>query len=154
MVRLRGVPAAFWRRIVAYIVDSFLISFIILTPFSSGFESEFSGTSLTEIWSSLGDVWTGDVIALSLFISILILAYWSVLEWKFGQTLGKILLRIKVQGMRQKPITFYQALVRSVTKLSTLLLAFDVLYMLIKKGNQRYFEVMSTTVVVEERAKI
>ena len=145
----KGVPL--WKRVVAYILDSFLISFIILTPFSSGFESNVEELSLTSLWSSISSSLTTNYLLLTLAITLLILLYWSFLEYHFGQTVGKILLRIQVVSSNKKPLTYWQAIVRNVTKLSSILIIFDTLYMLIKKTNQRYFEVISSTTVVEEK---
>ena len=144
-VMKKALPARFWKRGIAYIIDSLIISFIILSPFAGFLESEpgsfFSLMQMTFTWEYL---------SLSLVIAILTLAYWSFLEYKFNQSIGKIFLRLKVNSNKRK-LTFNQVFLRNVTKLSTILVLLDCLYILKnKKKNQRYFEKMSNTYVTEE----
>jgi len=142
----------FWRRVGAYILDYFIISFLVITPFDSEFHIDAQAGNLSELLSIVSQLWSLDFILLSFVISLLILFYWSFLEWKFGQSVGKLLFRLRVKSTRKGPIRLRQAVVRNVTKLSTILLALDVLYMLVKRGSQRYTEVFSGTAVVEEMA--
>ncbi len=151
MVRIKGLPAKLWKRVVAYIIDSFIISFIILTPFGAAFNTGLEVKSFTDFYNAAISSFTGDVLILALVIGALVLLYWSFLEWKFGQSVGKILLRIEVKSSKKKKLKYMQALMRNITKLSTILLILDTLYMLFKKSNQRYFEILSSTYVVEEK---
>lgn len=138
--------AALWRRVIAYIIDVLIVSFLVAAPFSA-----YMGDSIeVEGWAGLLDAleasFTTEMIWAGVVMALLTLLYWVFLEWKFQQTVGKILLRIKVA----KKITFSQAVVRNVTKLSSIVLVLDVLYMFITKGHQRYFEKLSKTEVVDE----
>lgn len=47
---------------------------------------------------------------------VLLVAYVLLLEWRRGQTLGKRLMRIRVKSLRGGPITFAQAVKRSVIR--------------------------------------
>ena len=58
-------------------------------------------------------------------------------------------MRIYVRHLTKK-IMFWQALLRNVTKISTMFLLLDIAYMLVSKTNQRYFERLSYTTVVEK----
>src|SRR3989344_3482569 len=131
----------FWRRVGAYILDCFIISFLVITPFDSEFHIDAQAGNLSELLSIVSQLWSLDFIFLSFVISLLILFYWSFLEWKFGQSVGKLFFRLRVKSTRKGPIRLRQAVVRNVTQLSTILLALDVLYMLVKRGSQRYTEV-------------
>ncbi|MDP3918976.1 MAG: RDD family protein [Nanoarchaeota archaeon] len=144
-----GVPAPLWKRIIAYIIDILLIYFIILTPFMGKFKNENPST-LTEIFASINMSLSGDVLLITFIITLLTLFYWGYLEYKFGQSVGKIIMRLGViSTIKNQPLTFMQAIIRNVTKLSTLLIVLDTLYMIFKKSNQRYFEIISKTTVIE-----
>ncbi len=143
--------APLWKRVLAYIIDTFIISFIIITPFSAGFESNLEEVSFSALWSSVSSNLTTNYLLLTLVITLLILLYWTFLEYNFGQSVGKILLRIQAVSSKKGQLTLSQAFIRNVTKLSSILLILDTLYMLIKKSNQRYFEILSSTTVVEEK---
>ena len=136
--------APLWKRVVAYIVDIFVISFLVVTPFSGFFDADVE--SFADLFAFN---FSSEVIFVGIAIAILTLLYWSFLEWRFQQTVGKILLRIRVKGN----ITLWQAVTRNVTKLSTLILILDVLYMFYTKKHQRYFEKLSKTEVVNEPKK-
>jgi len=72
------------------------------------------------------------------------------MEWKFNQSVGKILLGLVVVSTTKKTLTFGQALTRNVTKLSNILLILDCINIFKdKKKNQRYFEKISKTQVLE-----
>ncbi len=141
--------AALWRRVVAYIIDVFVVSFIVIAPFSAKMGESIEIESFAGFFDALEASFTTEMILAGVIMALLTLLYWTFLEWKFQQTVGKILLRIKVA----KKITFAQAVVRNVTKLSTVILVLDVLYMLFTRGHQRYFEKLSKTEVVDEVVK-
>ena len=131
-----------WKRIIAYLFDNILISIIIVSPLMiTDMEESFAGfvnlLMNTDFWLA------------SLFIVILTLFYWSFLEWMFGQSIGKILMKLKVESINGKELSASQAIIRNFSKVSSIILFFDVLYMLLSKGNQRFFEKLSHTIVVE-----
>ncbi len=136
--------APLWKRVVAYIIDIFVVSFLVVTPFSGFFDADVE--SFADLFAFN---FSSEVILVGVAIAILTLFYWTFLEWRYQQTVGKILLRIRVKGN----ITLWQAITRNVTKLSTLVLILDVLYMFYTKNHQRYFEKLSRTEVVDEIRK-
>ena len=148
---IRGA-SPFWKRLVAYIIDVFIISIIIVTPFMNKFES-IEPSSIFELFSSISTMFSKEIILASTIIAILTLFYWSFLEYKFGQTVGKVLMRIQVSSVNRKKLTLSQIITRNVTKLSTFLLILDTIYLLIKKKDQRFSETFAKTTVVEEKIK-
>jgi len=142
--------ASLWKRILAYVVDVFVISFIVVSPLSSKLEGAFEVSSFVDFVSNFFGSLTVDALVLGLVIAFLTLIYWVGLEWMFNQTVGKIIMRIQVSPKR---MNFFQALIRNVTKLSSVVLALDVLYMIFTKGNKRYFEKISNTEVIDEMVK-
>jgi uncharacterized RDD family membrane protein YckC len=147
---MRGVPAKFWKRVVAYIADSLIISFIILSPFSSVMNNSFDTSSFTSILLSLQSTFTKEFFLISITLAILTLIYWTFMEWKYQQSIGKILLGLVVVSTTKKRLSFNQALTRNITKLSTIILILDCINIFRnKKKNQRFFERFSKTQVME-----
>jgi uncharacterized RDD family membrane protein YckC len=147
MVRVQTQSVPFWKRLLAYLLDIFLLSFLVLGPLTKPFEMDSTGESLSEM---LSVTFSSQYLGLAFTIAFFVLLYWSVLEFWFGQTFGKIILGLRVEGTKNKPLSFLQALIRNITKLSSLLLFFDTLYMFFTKKDQRYFESLSDTHVVVE----
>ena len=69
------------------------------------------------------------IVIMTLVIAVLSLLYWSVLEYKLGQSLGKMLFKLYVVSETGK-LTFAQTLVRNIPKTSSLLLIIDSLALL------------------------
>ena len=51
------------------------------------------------------------------FFFLAALAYYSILEWRLGATLGKLATGICVMNERGKKITFYEALIRNLFRI-------------------------------------
>ncbi len=146
MVKGQVIFASFWKRVFAYFLDFFLLTFVILSPLIDPFESKF-GENISEAFNF---TFGWDYFFLTVVIGFLILLYWSVMECWFGQSIGKMFFGISVQSTNKKQISFIQAIIRNITKLSLILLFLDTFYMFIKKKHQRFFEVLSETQVVVE----
>ena len=120
----------YWiRRLVALVVDAVIVSLVLfvigLEPFS------FRLLSI----STLG--------GFALF------AYTVVFEYLRGQTLGKMVMGLRVVGVREK-VDLSRLLIREISKVHVVLLLLDVLVgiMVEKNGRQRYLEVLSATTEV------
>ncbi len=143
-------PNLLWRRYIAFFIDFIVVYFIVVIPFRpflnslpqtkdfSQFYSLFSAEKLTAL---------KPLFYIALTVSFLTILYWSILEYKTGQTLGKKLLNIKVNS-KENELTFWQCFLRNISKINTLILILDVFYMWYYQTNQRYLEVLSKTEVV------
>lgn len=130
------------RRIIAYAIDVLILNFLILKPFKHQINiDKLFAINLNK-----------EFIIISLSISILTLLYFTLLELTVRQTLGKMITRIYVSSTK-KEFTLQQALMRNITKIVTLTLALDVLYAVINKTHQRYFEKLSYTEVLKIKEK-
>lgn len=90
-------PASVWMRFAARLIDSILISFVMSLVFiplfiGSIFDSVDSGSGLF-----MGGFSVGQILA-SLLSTAIMIGYFVFLESSRGQTLGKMLLGIKVVG--------------------------------------------------------
>jgi len=141
---------ALWKRVVAYLIDLLVLSFVVVLPLMQPLSRAFFGDDFVSLFQFFSTTFSGQYVFFAVVLALLFLLYWSVLECWIGQSVGKMLLGLRVEGTKKKGVSFLQAVLRNVTKLSMLLLFFDVLYMLFQKKDQRYFEVLSDTHVVAE----
>ena len=141
----KETPAPLWKRIVAYLLDALILSFILL-PLGS---FDTSATSFAAFYTHL---FSGSSFTFPFFLTFLLmlcisLAYWTILEYRYHQTLGKHVLHLLVRS-EGKTLTFSHCFLRNVAKLSSILLFFDVLYMFFSRGPQRYSETLARTEVI------
>ncbi|MDD5253887.1 MAG: RDD family protein [Candidatus Nanoarchaeia archaeon] len=127
------------RRSFAYILDILIVDMFIVFPFKSFLEDYNYIINFNFDFK---------FIVLVLVVALLTLSYFAVFEYYFNQTIGKLILGIKTIS-RKGRLTFTQALNRNVSKISTLLLILDCLYLL-KKTNQRYSDKLAHTMVVDK----
>ncbi len=158
-LKVKFFPASLWKRALAYIIDVFVINLIIIMPFQKlleGLGKGFSGKGLFETYKFLLSSQTQlqtvlpRLFLIFLIISVLSILYWAILEYKLGQSVGKILFNIYVKS-QTKQLTFWQCFLRNVTKVSTFPLILDASYMIFTRGYQRFFEKMSKTFVAEPK---
>ncbi len=135
----------YWvKRLVAIILDGLVISaatyLLSFTPFPRGpFAMGFS--------FGLG-------FGFGFTFGLLFYLYTVLLEYFTGQTLGKMVMRLRVVGVKTK-VDLPRLLIREVSKVHPLLLALDFGAGLLveKNGRLRYLEVLSDTTEVVDNAK-
>jgi uncharacterized RDD family membrane protein YckC len=127
-----GAQEYWMRRLVAIILDALLVGaaayILSLGPFPRG------------------------PLELSAAGGLMFYLYSVVLEYLAGQTLGKMLMGLRVVGVGSK-VDLSRLLVREVSKVFIGALILDVLAGILveKNGRQRYLEVLSDTTQVVER---
>jgi len=150
-------PAVVWKRALAFLIDIIIIDFIIGFPLrnivmklvpSSGFSSNYGYLTANPK--------TTAILSLVMFMfGFLVLLYFSILERKTGQTLGKIFMNIKVESLN-KDLTFLACMVRSMYLVFffpfVLLWVIDPLFMIFSKDGRRLSEILSRTKTVERYA--
>lgn len=137
--------APFWKRVLAYIIDSTILGLIILLPLKSSSSSKFRA-----IYDAmdLQAEFSFKVVIIGFISALIVILYFALLEYNLQQTIGKIILRIKVIS-KTKTLTFWQCFVRNLMKFSSPLLFLDTLYILFKRTHQRFFDKIANTEVVE-----
>jgi len=130
-------------RFVAWLIDIIVI-LLLLTPFRCYFR-----------WINMVNLWRVSIISLP-FLSIEIdditlFLYWTILEGIFGQSLGKMVMKLKIVQTNGERITMLQAAVESLGK--AFLLPIDCLigWILYSNKKQRLFNFLSETVVIKVR---
>jgi len=139
-----GLKLAFWgERFLAWLIDSVIIGVIVgfLTLFTW-----FAGHSFT-LWSS----WPSWIPFFNFNMGgIIYFLYWMLMDGAYGQSLGKMIMHLKVTRIDGEPANIGQVAVESAGKAFFLPLDFLIGLFLYPKRRQRVFSYLSETVVVRE----
>ena len=150
--RKREVPTKLWKRVIAYFIDVFVI--IILTLPIQNYLNKIAPAD--SFYKTQMLIVQNSTLFRNIFLSlictmIIIVLYWSVLEWKIGQSLGKYIMHIYVKTtIKKSKLKYWQCFIRNLSKISSLLLVLDCIFFIWSK-NQRFLERLSKTIVVEKR---
>ncbi len=91
------LPASVWKRAGAFIMDIALLDLVVFSPFKANLASLIGGADTYQkafqILTSSQESLFGLMLA-SFFMAILTISYFTFLEWKLGQTVGKILFNL------------------------------------------------------------
>lgn len=111
-----GQPADLTSRFVARLLDVILLGFargVLLMLLMVGVLARQNATSSLTGWSwSTGTAWAANAVA-SLVTAALSITYFTIMENKRGQTLGKMVMRLETRGPHGGRPTFEQALKRN-----------------------------------------
>ena len=141
-----GVKLAFWwERFLAWLIDVVLIgivtsvvSFLILLG-----GSPFNVTFIP----GLPD-WLYFFFSLNLN-GVILLFYWTFMESVYGQSLGKMIMRIKVTRLDGSPVGVTHAVVESIGKAFFLPLDLLIGWIICPRRRQRVFNIVSDTIVTK-----
>jgi uncharacterized RDD family membrane protein YckC len=144
--------AGFWPRLGAFVIDIVLLVFIALIFGGIAFAAN---TVVPPHPESLPDYLYGALVLLVLISSALVgmsafLLYFPLLEGRFGQTLGKRLLGLRVLKEDGLPIGFREAFIRRLSYYFEFL-PIDALFIFFNPKHQRAFDIIARTIVVQER---
>lgn len=124
-------PASFMKRIYAYIIDQLLLSFAIGYPLSL----------------AMGDLFDSAILAGAVTI-LFSIAYWALMDYWFGQSLGKQAVKIRTSGAAKIKISFWQAALRSLAKPFLVALLLDCIPLIFGR-DFRFSDRLAGTRVIE-----
>ncbi|MDO8634508.1 MAG: RDD family protein [archaeon] len=163
---MQGKFAPIHRRIIAYIIGSIVISLIsIAILFFSiigiiGLKVFSGDVNLAEVFEyplELGFIVFLLVFSIFLFFRFLVIGFYlSVFEGRFGATIGKKIMKIKVVKEDGEQIGFQDAFFRNAPKFIPvigLVIFAEILFMVFSKKKQRLFDQVAQTIVINEKAK-
>lgn len=136
-----GMQAGNLRRVFAFLVDLAVVGLIITRPLSNLIVDDFNEVSDILNFSL-------ELVIVSVLIGLFGVFYWAILEYKIGQTFGALIFKLRVKSLG-KSMSFSQAFIRNITKISVALLLIDSINILFSEKKQRYFEVFSKTITLE-----
>jgi uncharacterized RDD family membrane protein YckC len=132
-----GLDLAYWgERFVAWIID---VAIIIVIEIILGFFVSLSWWSAWPFWIPFFNL-----------NGIIFFLYWMFMDGSYGQSFGKMVMRLKVTRLDGSKIGMGAAALESVGK--AFLLPLDVLigWIFYPKRRQRLFNYISKTIVVKE----
>ncbi|MCJ7430728.1 RDD family protein [Candidatus Bathyarchaeota archaeon] len=138
-----GVKLAFWgERFVAWLIDVIILS-IAIELIKAFVWAGWPGFQLVPgfpTWIPFVDFGLGNIVRF---------LYWMLMEGAYGQSLGKMLMRIKATRLDGSPMNMGQAALQSLGK--AFLLPLDCLlgWILYLRRRQRLFNYLSETIVVK-----
>jgi uncharacterized RDD family membrane protein YckC len=155
------VEAPIWRRVTAFLLDYIIINSLILFPFNNLMQRILKTDNIFEIMSMMGSR-SGNIsglVIISLFMGMISLLYFSIIEWKSFQSIGKIIMKIfvistnkKINNKEMPKLTFIQSVLRSLPVLFffifPILAMVDIISLLFNKEKLRIMEKISNTKTV------
>jgi uncharacterized RDD family membrane protein YckC len=146
MVRQYNRPLRL-KRTFAFILDLIIVDMLIIFPFKDIFNKLF-----LDPFDMINDApILSKVIGVYGFISVFIIAYFVILEYYTGQTLGKLMMDLKTVSLQNKGLSLVQAILRSLYFIPVFpfnLFIFIDLAMFYYNG-KRLLELFSKTKVIE-----
>jgi uncharacterized RDD family membrane protein YckC len=146
--------AGFWRRFIAYMIDGFIISIILMTLIFIAVIAFFAGTI-----SSGSNPWMAEInnpaLALSytlwiwLFSTMINILYFTYFHGSTGRTPGKMLLGLQVVSVDGNRISFGIAFLRSVGYLvSSICFCLGYIWIGFDRKKQGWHDKIAGTVVI------
>jgi len=136
------IAAPFWPRAAARLIDFFGVLTIVAMP--------IIGIVVLTLWREQGFLIPIAIIITIVVVSILSAIYPVIAEYRYGKTVGKHLMGLRVVRESGARISFGQAVVRQLPML-TQVWWIDMLFALFTDKHQRAFEMLSKTRVVVAR---
>lgn len=140
-----GTPAGFWIRLVAYLIDGIVVSLIALL-----LAITFTDASASQVWAIFsGEVedWT-----ISIIPTMVDLAYFTICIGRWGQTVGKKVLSIKVLRSDNSPMSYPMSFARSLAYyLSALIFGIGFLMIAFSSNKRGLHDRICDTKVVKIR---
>lgn len=146
-------PANLIKRLLAFFIDLILISFII-SPLENLIRSIIPKTTTYKetLLALTNTQYSSVLMAVSISIILIAILYFSILEFKINQTVGKMIANLYVVS-ESKSLRYWQCLVRNLFLLPflpfVLLWIIDPLYAIFTKENKRFSDVLAKTKVIE-----
>jgi uncharacterized RDD family membrane protein YckC len=136
------IAAPFWPRAAARLIDFFGVLALVAMP--------IIGIVVLTLWREQGFLIPIAIIITIVVVSILSAIYPVIAEYRYGKTVGKHLMGLRVVRESGARISFGQAVVRQLPML-TQVWWIDMLFALFTDKHQRAFEMLSKTRVVVAR---
>jgi len=140
------IPSSLWKRFGAFVFDILIIEFVLLYPFTSIAERAAKSIDASFI------TFEGPLIGLIFSVAAIYILYFALFEYYLGQTVGKMLMKIKSVSLTGKKMSFWQAICRNLFLLPVipfiLLWIIDPIFIIWKKIS--FSEILTKTATVEE----
>ena len=145
------MPADYWRRALAFMLDFFPISFLGSAIGYNYIKHIPPDASLLEYIQTLQN--DPNMYYLAMIVSIVYIAYCIIMEGKFGWTVGKKLLALEVRQIRSldKHANWVQIVLRNLVKILELNFPPLLFVIVINRQRQRLGDMLAGTVVLQKK---
>jgi len=147
------VPSIF-KRILAFVIDLLVVNLVLLYPFRGVFDRAMLKGTFMETFSHISSN-SGAVLGLyviTIMAAMITVLYFVAFEYKLGQTIGKMLMNMKVISLTKK-LGFWQCVLRALFVIPFfpfyILWVLDPVFALFNKQQQRFMEWVSKTRTVQ-----
>jgi uncharacterized RDD family membrane protein YckC len=137
-VAVKPKLAFWWERFVAWLIDVAIIGAITGVL---GMLTTFSFQSALPNWPNWIPFFNINLNGVALFL------YWTLMESIYGQSFGKMVMRIRITRLDRSPVGLGNAALESVGKAFLLPLDLLIGWFLYPKRRQRIFNYISETIV-------
>ena len=149
------IPASYWKRFIALIIDITIINIFLVFPFRKFFIDKLPQTSsftdAMAYFESNPEI-TGSLSFIIFIISFFAWIYLTVSEWKLNATAGDMLMKIRIKSNSSKELRLWQASLRNLFIFPYFpfiaLWIIDPVYLLFKQ--QKFSEFATKTDTIEE----
>jgi len=147
-MKFKEVPAPIFKRLFAFVIDILIIDLVLLWPMNNVLSKIFSGkissNSIAEIISSQ--------FYLIFCVTVIFILYFTLFEYKLGQTVGKMLVNLYSVSMEGN-MNSWQAIGRNLFLIPMVPFVFlwvaDPLFIIWR--NQSLSEFLTKTKTIEQR---
>ena len=148
-------PATLWKRITAFILDLLIIDLVLLFPLKRLLEKIIPlGIGFQETYQYLTtNAQAATALTfISFAIGVLALLYFTLLEYRLNQTIGKMVFKIYIISTN-KELNIWQCIGRNLFALPffpfIILWVVDPIFMFMTKDNRRLSEILTKTKTIE-----
>jgi uncharacterized RDD family membrane protein YckC len=138
------IVVGFWKRFFAFIVDILILDLIVFSAFSTILSKYINFESLSILKNGI----PFELTLILLLLGVFSFAYFTLLEYGIGKTLGMMIVGIKVEGK----LSFWKCTVRNIFIIPifplTIFWILDPAYLIFKK--RRLSEILTNTNTVYE----
>ncbi len=143
------VPAPAGRRLLAFAIDILPVSTVVSWLVVGGQEQ------WTEAMEQLLEKGRSDELALAVLISLAVYAAYCIfMEYRFGATLGKRIMKLCVVGDGGRKPTLREVALRNVAKIPEVLFSPLLIFALLTRYRQRLGDKMAWTAVIDVTASL
>lgn len=151
-------PASIFKRIIAFVIDILILDLIVLAPFDFLFQKMMPTGSISQQISYIQNNpgLLNSFYPIMIFMSIIIVFYFTYLDYKIKQTPGKMLLGLYIIP-EKKNRTFWNYLLSNITfvvaRLFIIVWIIDFFYMISSPKNQRLTQKLNKILIVQDYPK-
>ncbi len=151
MAQVKLNYAGFWPRLAAFAIDMLiLVPIIVILSLIAALVANTVPQHPAGIGYVFGAVVILATISIIFVIIGIVVLYFPLLEGRFGQTIGKRLLKLRVLKENGLPAGYRESFLRRISFYFNGMLAIDSLFIPFTAKHQRAFDIVAQTIVVKE----